>query len=123
MSLSNGEHKRREIAVLEGLFSLKNLESTYFGSRRTALGSPQQGPAGPGDSGFLRGTRAASQFGYTKSRRPRGRQGRRTKTPQRRREPQRLTGQISFSSLAWQIAPVKFTSQCNRPKNFLLLWK
>jgi hypothetical protein len=54
MSLSNVEHKR-EIAVLEGLFSLKNLESTYVGSRRRALGSPQQGPAGPGDSGFLRG--------------------------------------------------------------------
>jgi len=100
MSLSNGEHKRREIAVLEGLFSRKNLESTYFGSRRRASGSPQQTPADPGDSGFLRVTRAASQIGCTKSRRPRGRQGRRTKTPQRWREPRIVSGQISFSWLA-----------------------
>src|SRR5580704_5935558 len=100
MSFSNEEHKRREIAVLEGLFSLKNLESTYFCWWRRASGSPRQGPAGPGDSGFVRGTRAASEFGCRKSRRPRGRQGRRTKTPQRWREPRIISGRIFFSRFA-----------------------
>src|ERR1700719_101323 len=100
MSLSNGEHKRREIAVLEGLFSLKNLESALSCARRRALGSPQQGPAGPGEWGFLRATLAASHFGCSQSRLPRDRQGRQTRTSQRRREPGITSGQISFSWFA-----------------------
>jgi hypothetical protein len=55
MSLSNGEHKRREIAVLEALFSLKNLERERSCARRRALGSPQQGLLVPVSGDFYRG--------------------------------------------------------------------
>jgi hypothetical protein len=98
---------RREIAVLERVYFLKNSESTYFCSRRRASESPQQGPVGPGDWGFLRRILAASHFGWTQSRLPRSRQGRQMRTGQSPREQRRVSGQVSV----WTIySPHRFST-------------
>jgi len=103
---------------LERSFSPKNLKSANFSSMRRSSWNPRQRRVGPGEWGLSLKTLSTSRFGLMQSRFPKDRQGRRMRTAQRRREQQRATGQISFSSLAWQIEPVKFTSECNRPRIF-----
>ena len=86
---------------------LKNLASTSFCWGRRASWSLQQGPLGPGERPaglgewrFSPETLSTSRFGCTQSRFPRDRQGRQMRTAQRRQEPRRVSGQISFSWFA-----------------------